>query len=381
MIRLERTKKVKAALFLVAGLTLLAFAFRLHQLGLRSLWYDELLQLDIAQGPFSEIGPQLPRHAAMPLDYYLLHAWIKLGRQEAWVRFLAAYFGTLAVPLTYALGRRLFNRYTGCLAAALLIWGSLAVSYSQEVRPYALLLCFTLITFLGLWQVYSRRRFAYWGLVLLGLAGANLTHYFSLFLLFPLGLFVATHQLYHLREAKYWSYTAAFWVCLFLLGLIFILNQRIDVLFSVGQRFTRESTQLQTYARPATEKPNRGSGPPLELRFFREQMLMSLAGTKPIVLLGYNLFFLVAVLSLFVKPRKAILFLLAWLILPILLIYAFLLHRGTFFATRYILYTLPAYLLLVAYGLERLSTWLIKLWNNPPRFEMAHVALLSLALL
>jgi hypothetical protein len=73
-------------------------------------------------------------------------------------------------------------------------------------------------------------------------------------------------------------------------------------------------------------------------------------------LLTYNAFFLLAVLSLLIlQPRfqKAILLLLAWLILPILLIYAFLLHRGTFFAARYILYTLPAYLLLVAYGLDR----------------------------
>lgn len=378
---MERTKKAKAVLFLVTCLTLLAFAFRLHQLGFRSLWYDELLQLDIAQGPFSEIGPQLPRHAAMPLDYYLLHVWIKLGRQEGWVRFLAACFGTLAIPLTYTLGRRLFNRQTGCLAAALLTWGSFAVSYSQEARPYALLLCFTLVTFLGLWQVYSQRRFVYWGLALLGLAGAALTHYFSLFLLLPLGLFVAAYQLYHLKEARYWSYTMAFWGCLVVLGLIFILNQRVGVLYSVGNRFTRESVQLEAYTRPSTEKPNRGSGPPLEISFFREQVFMPLTGAEPVALLGYNLFFLLAVLSLLFKPHKGILLLLAWLILPTLLIYAFLLHRGTFFAIRYILYTLPAYLLLVAYGLERFSAWLTQLWRKSPGFEVAYTGLLSLALL
>src|SRR5262245_24121271 len=150
MNRPERTKKSKTALVLVVLLTLAAFALRLHQLGAQSLWYDELLQLDVSQGSFSEIGPQLPRHAAMPLDYYLSYLWIKLGRQDAWVRFPAAFFGTLSIPLIYALGRSLFNRRIGCLAAALLTWNIFAISYSREVRPYALLLCFTLLTFLGL---------------------------------------------------------------------------------------------------------------------------------------------------------------------------------------------------------------------------------------
>jgi hypothetical protein len=58
------------------------------------------------------------------------------------------------------------------------------------------------------------------------------------------------------------------------------------------------------------------------------------------------------------KPvdRTVILLLLGWLFLPTVLIYLFLLQRGTFFAVRYILYTLPAYLILVAYGIDILVT-------------------------
>jgi hypothetical protein len=54
------------------------------------------------------------------------------------------------------------------------------------------------------------------------------------------------------------------------------------------------------------------------------------------------------------RQRRAILLLLGWLFLPIILIYLFLLQRGTFFAVRYVLYTLPAYLILVAYGIDTL---------------------------
>ncbi|MCB0214703.1 MAG: glycosyltransferase family 39 protein, partial [Anaerolineae bacterium] len=110
-------------------------------MGAPSLWYDELLELDIAQGPFSAIGPQLPRHAAMPLDYYLMYGWVRMGRQDFWVRWPALFFGVLSIPLTYALARRLFNRRVGYIAALLMTVALFAVRYSQETRPYALLLC------------------------------------------------------------------------------------------------------------------------------------------------------------------------------------------------------------------------------------------------
>lgn len=350
-------KKEKAALTFIAivCLTLIAFALRLHNLGAHSLWYDELLQLDIVQGPLANIHSQLIRHAAMPLDYYLLHGWVKLGRQDTWVRFPALLFGVLAVPLVYALARRLFNYRVGLIAAALLTFSSFAVEYSQEARPYALLLFGVTTANLGLWQVYQTHRLKYWGLTILALAAAVLTHYFALFLLLPAAFFVAGHWLCHLRQKIYWLHAAFFALAIIILTLIFGLNGRLGHLYSVGERFTREAGQFDTYVIPAKEKPNRGSGPPIEPDFFRERVLTPLAAAAPTALLLYNLFFILGVLTLIParpKNRAAILLLLGWFVLPIILIYAFLLHRGTFFAIRYILYTLPAYLILVAVGLE-----------------------------
>ena len=62
-----------------------------------------------------------------------------------------------------------------------------------------------------------------------------------------------------------------------------------------------------------------------------------------------------------------------WLVLPIALIYSFLLYRGTFYAVRYILYTLPAYLLLVAYGINELVIVVSKLLSGiwqPKRYAL-----------
>lgn len=328
---------------------LLAFALRLHHIGAKSLWYDELLELDIAQGTVSNILPQLMRHAAMPLDYFLLHGWIMLGRQETWVRLPALFFGILAVPLIYKLGRHLFNRRVGYLAALLLTFSSFAVAYGQEARPYALLLFSVTVAYLGLWRAYQTNQNRYWGLFMVGLVTAVLSHYFALFMLAPMGLFVAGRQF----RSNQWRHTAFFGLSIIVLFFVVLLVGRVPVLYSVGQRFITESYQLEKYTRPPAEKLNRGSGPPVETSFLVEKVMAPLGAAAPAALLFYTLFLLMAAPAMVQsQKRAAVLLLLGWLVLPILLIYTFLLYRGTFYAVRYILFTLPAYLLLVACGID-----------------------------
>jgi 4-amino-4-deoxy-L-arabinose transferase-like glycosyltransferase len=360
----------KPELIIVSFLALLAFVLRVHGLGVPSLWYDELLELDVAQSSFWEIGPQLVRHAAMPLDYYLLHGWLLGGRQEAWVRFPALVFGVLAIPLTYKLVKSLFNKKVGYLAAFFLAWSSLAVYYSQDVRPYAMLVFWTLLSFWGLWRAYQTRCAQYWGIVVVGLTGASLTHYFALFLLLPIGLFVGWQQLFHLRDKLFWQYTIYFIICLMVLVMVFAFNGRLRDLYNVGGRFSTVIAQPETLTIPAAEKPNRGAGPPRHFGFVWDTVLIPFSSAEPVSLLAYLTLFLISLVGLWPSRRYgASLLVISWLILPIVLIYLFLLQRGTFFAIRYILYTLPAYLILIAYGVEfvinYLNTWRQRLIPGP----------------
>ncbi len=369
---------VKKGNWLIIAFILLAFGLRAYQLGTPSLWYDELLELDLAQSDFWQIGPQLEQHAAMPLDYYLLHGWLTLGRQEYWVRLPALFFGVLAVPLMFRLANALFNRRVGYLAALLLASASFAVHYSQETRPYALLFLLTLVTFLGLWRVYRTGQTRYWLVVCLGLTGAALTHYFSLFLLAPLGLFVGWQQLTHLRQKKFWRHTACFGLILLALLVVFALNGRLGLLYSVGGRFSTLISQPASLVAPSREKPNKGLGPPIEPKFLITGIMTPLASTNPVSLLGYTgLLGLTLFTAIRSKNRAALFLLLGWLVIPITLIYLFLLQRGTFFATRYIFYTLPAYLGLVAYGLDTLTTRLARLGPTLPARRLALTGLLT----
>lgn len=372
---MARNPRLSSRYLILVPLLLLGFGLRLYNLEGHSLWYDELLELDIAQGSLADIGPQLPRHAAMPLDYYLLHGWVTLGRQEGWVRLPAVFWGWLAIALIYALGQRLFKARIGLLAALLLTFAPFAVRYSREVRPYALLLCLTLIAFLGLWQVYRTGRLRDWLLVGLGLSGAVLSHYFALFLLAPMGLWVAVHWLRHLNRLVFWRHTACFALIALGLTLLVVAHGRLLVLYSVSYQYGQALIQPSQLTGPATEKPNRGSGPPLTLGFIIENGLAPFSSASWMGQGIYVGLFCLAILSLVrdkmecgmnsalqqqrFKERRAVFMLLGWLFLPAALIYLFLMHRGTFFASRYVLYVLPAFLVLVAAGLNSLISCLL----------------------
>jgi hypothetical protein len=202
------------------------------------------------------------------------------------------------------------------------------------------------------------------------LTGASLTHYFALFLLLPIGLFVGLQQLFHLKDKLFWQYTIYFIICLMVLVMVFAFNGRLRDLYNVGGRFSTVVVQPETLTVPAAEKPNRGAGPPRHFGFVWGTVLIPFSSVEPVSLLAYLTLFFISLLGLW-PPRRygASLLVLSWLILPIVLIYLFLLQRGTFFAVRYILYTLPAYLILIAYGVELvvhyLNTWRQRLIPGP----------------
>lgn len=398
------SKRRPARLWLPALLTFIAFALRLHHLDTTSLWYDELLQLDLAQGSFAAMWQALPQHAAMPLDYLLSFVWVRLGRQDFWVHWPPVLAGTLTVPLLYQLGRRMFNLQLGLFAATLGSVSSLAVEFSQEVRPYALLMTLSLLGMLGVWEVYRSPGRRAWVLVYLGFVGAALSHYFALFLLVPATLFLISVPLLRpgnprqnpappnaanaspahnagRKPARAAAPPVAAWLGLLaVLLLLMVLLGRLNVLYTVGYQFATALSTPERLTAPAGEKPNRGSGPPLEADFIRSEMLVPFASPQSGPLLLYSLGILAAMLAWLKRPthRPAMLFLWGWLVGPPLLIYLFLLHRGTFFATRYILLSLPAFLLLTSFGLMQVSAALTYLLKQPSRTILLGTTVLSL---
>ena len=132
------------ALLLIGSLGLI---LRLHHLGTRGIWFDETFSAMIARLRWSQFALTLwNREANMAFYYLILHFWEKLGSNPEFLRGLSVIFSVAALPLTYSLGARLFDRKTGLIAAWLLAINAYDVRYVQEARAYALVVLLSVLS-------------------------------------------------------------------------------------------------------------------------------------------------------------------------------------------------------------------------------------------
>jgi uncharacterized membrane protein len=190
----QRRQQTTMAWLALLALVLLAFALRVYRMDAQSLWYDEGVTAQVASQGLVELTRWTADDIQPPLYYYMVAGWMRLaGRSEWALRFLSAFFSALTVPLLYALGRLLFNRRAGLLAALLAMVSPLYIYYAQEARMY------TMLTFLGALAGYlllrilretrtAHRRWLWGGFALTSIA-ALYTHYFAAFLLAALAIY------------------------------------------------------------------------------------------------------------------------------------------------------------------------------------------------
>jgi hypothetical protein len=138
----------------VSLMALAAFFVRAVSLDVQSLWRDEVDALRFATLPWSEMLSNFTRPGWNgPLYYVLLRGWIACtGTSEYAMRFFSLVLGVLCLPLIYVLGRRLFKPSVGLISALLVTTSPYLVWYSQEVKMY------TLVVALALLAIYSLRR-------------------------------------------------------------------------------------------------------------------------------------------------------------------------------------------------------------------------------
>lgn len=199
----SRAKRTWAERALTPGLlsivTLAAFVLRLDRLGNQSLWVDEAMSVVFAAKPLPELFHLLVTEDIHPPLYpLLLHFWMAVaGSGEVAVRFPSLVFGVCLVPLLYLTGRRLELMadpkerppisLVGLAGAVIAATSTFYVGYSQEARNYMA------VTFMGLLSSYlllralARARKRDWAAYAVATAGALYTHY-TAFLLLPFHL-------------------------------------------------------------------------------------------------------------------------------------------------------------------------------------------------
>jgi mannosyltransferase len=129
---------------------------RIVTLGRPSFWLDEAASSMLARTDWHTFFAALMhRQVNMALYYVLLRGWIHLGHSEALMRTLSVLFGVAAVPVMYQLASNIFGRKTARISALLLSVHQFHVQYSQEARGYSLLVFLGLLSshfFVRLWS-------------------------------------------------------------------------------------------------------------------------------------------------------------------------------------------------------------------------------------
>ncbi|NJN95677.1 MAG: hypothetical protein HC875_16980 [Anaerolineales bacterium] len=144
---------VQRSTFNVAFITALTALLRLPTLGLESFWYDETFTAWLAGLPLPNLVAATMGDVHPPtwylIEWGMAHA---LGASEFSLRLVSALAGIALVPAVYRLAST-FNvqRSNVPLAAALVTaLAPFAVYYSQEARPYSLLMLVTTLATIGL---------------------------------------------------------------------------------------------------------------------------------------------------------------------------------------------------------------------------------------
>lgn len=165
------------------ALVLLAFALRTHRLGAPSLYGDEAFAAQFITLPPDEMLAGLTRYESQPPLYYTtLKLWRCLaGGGEFALRYVSVWWGTLTVPLIYALGRRLGGEKPGLAAALLATTNPYLVWHSQEARMYAMLAALAAASLALLVRAYQTGARRWWRAWAGALWLALLTHYFAAF--------------------------------------------------------------------------------------------------------------------------------------------------------------------------------------------------------
>jgi uncharacterized membrane protein len=166
-------------------LLLLALTLRVFHLMHESVSGDEAFSISLTQLPLGdEVHKLVLDMVHPPLHYLALRGWLKLfGFGLLQARVLSVIFGALAVIFLYWLAKYLFDRRVAAVAALLMAVSQLAIMFSQEARPYALMHTLALLSaYLFLRALREQRAGLWWGFV-----GATVlliyTNYFGVLLL------------------------------------------------------------------------------------------------------------------------------------------------------------------------------------------------------
>lgn len=180
------TPKLDYCIYILITLTVIGTIMRFYNLGLNSLWLDEISTYRYAIGSFEGMWQMMSTGTdySPPLFFVLEHFVLQiLGVTEWSMRVVPAIFSIATIPLIYLVGQEFKDKYVGLLAAAIFTFSPFLLYYSQDARPYGVALFFVTAMFLFYLKAEKPdniQSWKDWALVGVFSALAFWTHYYAI---------------------------------------------------------------------------------------------------------------------------------------------------------------------------------------------------------
>ena len=192
----------------LAIIMILAFGLRAYHLREQSIWYDEYISIAHLDMPSLTAYLRALRPAnwnMVPLYFTLEYAYANLAGPSVFgLRLLSVLFGILAIPVIYALGRELYGRGAGLVAALGLALSAVHVFQAQEIRYYALTSLFALCSAYTLLHALRSGGARWWMLHFTANILLMWTFLFAAFLIVAEACFVVLSRLRRPRALALW---------------------------------------------------------------------------------------------------------------------------------------------------------------------------------
>ena len=342
---------------LLALIVLLALLTRLYGITGESAWHDEALTLKHIAAPtlsaYVEAAFEEDPWTLLSQGYHhVQYAWRSVfGPSELSIRLLSVALSLLTLPLIAGMGYLLSGVRAGLLAAALFAFAMPHVYYAQETRFYALITFESALAMLGLLMLLQRRSAVGGAVHLIGNAAALFTHAFTPLLFAAQGAFLLGHWRRQPAKLVLWFVCqVALIVCFFAWvrwGIAYEFGARSETLNDLPPTWREFIMTYVVFAGGRFSNIAPSEYMPLGL---------SLDGLVALAIFGCGMLG-VSGLSLYrADARNPRLFLLAWLLVPVVLLFLVSLGWRPAFFYRYVLASSIPLLLLAAIALTSIRS-------------------------
>jgi mannosyltransferase len=338
----EESANSQITWILLTSLCIGAF-LRIYNFWGPNLWLDEYGTWWVVSGStLAEVAERAIKTQGQSPVYYVI---VKLftgmfGEGSFQLRLPSVIFGILTLFVAHRLAMRIFHGQNMALAASAAVFSvnEQLIWFSQDARPYALALFLTLLSFLFFLQFLQSRRMRNGAVYTVTTALLIYSHFLFAFVLIIQIVVVTLRFGWRELLSKYWLLT-------FLLMAILCLPLTGQIVSLYGRRQTLNWVPNIVQSIQAS----------LLARGFADPWALVLA-TVTLLAVG------IKAIDLRDSPtREVLLFLVAWLIIPLAGIWAVATIIGvSFFEARYVLFVYPAALYLWAWLLVHVkpANWL-----------------------